>query len=335
MDNQQPTEKKTKRKLNYHRVVPIALGILILIILIIGVVRLIIWNQGQEYIIDESVDVESEPEDLIFFMDPSIYTDNNDDGKLTILALGNDTLAYDKGGINIAEQIAEQTGATVYNCALEGSYMAALQPTVTNIEENPLDAFSFFWISDSIQTGNWDLQYKALPLLPDNIDKKSYTETIDFMKTIDYASVDLLIIYYDGHDYLNRNPIANPTNIYDVTTMEGSFTGCFERYPINYPNMQAMLISPTFCYVTTEDGKLEGCDLADLGHGNLPTCMTTLQTQAQNYGVSYVDNFYGIKINAETADKYLLNDGITPNDEGRIMIAERISGFINARIIKE
>lgn len=335
MENQQPTQKKTKRKLNFHRIIPAVLGILILIIVIIGVVRLIQWNRGQEYIVDESVDVDSEPEDLIFFMDPSIYTDNNDDGEFTILALGNDTLAYDKGGVNIAEQITLQTEATVYNCAFEGSYLASLEPTVTNIEENPLDAFSFFWLSDSIQTGNWDLQRNALSLLPDDIDKEAYTETLAFMESIDFNSVDLLIIYYDGHDYLNQNPIANPTNIYDVTTMEGSFTGAFERYPINYPNMQAMLIAPTFCYATNENGELVGCDLADLGHGNLPTCLTTLQTQAQNYGVSYVDNFYGIKINAETAEQYLMEDGITPNEEGRSMIAERISGFINARLIKE
>lgn len=333
-DNKTGSENK-RRKPNYQRIALAGLGVLILVVIIIGVVQLIKWNRGKEYIIDPNVDISTETEDLIFFMDPSTLSDNNYDGNLTIVMLGNDTLAYDRGDKNIAEMIADKTGATVYNCAFEGSFMAALESTVTEIQNNPQDAFSFFWISDSIQTGNWSLQEKALEYLPDSFDKEAYRETLDLAQSIDYNDVDLLLIYYDGHDYLARNPIANPTDMYDVTTMEGSFTGCFERYPINYPNMQCMLIAPTFCYVIDENGNKEGCDIANLGHGNLPTCLTTLQIQAETYSVSFVDNFYGIKINAETADKFLLADGITPNDEGREMIAERIARIINVRLITE
>lgn len=332
MDHQQPTKKKIRRKPNYQRIIPLFLGVCILLVLIFAGIRLFQWNRGREYIVDPDIDVESEPEDLVYFVDPSLFTDNNDDGRLTILMLGNDTLAYDEDGANIAELIAEKTGATVYNGAFKGSYLAASMPSRPNAEVNPLDAFSFFWVSDSIMSKDWAEQRQALDALPDEYDKEAYKSTLDILESIDYDTVDLLLIYYDGHDYLNANPIANPEDIYDVTTMEGSFTGSFERYPYNYPNMQYILISPTFCYVTDENGQKSGCDLADLGHGNLPTCLTTLQIQAQNYSVSYIDNFYGIKINADTADQYLLEDGITPNKEGRTQIAERISEMINARM---
>ncbi len=335
MSEHEPTPKKTVRKLNYSRIIPLVLGLCILVIAIIGVIRLIQWNRGVEYIVDPDVDVESEPEDLVFFMDPSTLPDSNYDGQLTILALGNDTLAYDKGGINIAERLAAETNATVYNCAFSGSFMATQGYTAEDIEKYPLDAFSFFWISDSIQTGNWKHQEEALENLPEHVDAQAYRETLELAQSIDYNDIDLLIIYYDGHDYLNEHPIANPVNMYDVHTMEGSFTGCFERYPVNYPNMQFMMIAPTFCYVTAENGTKTGCDIANLGHGNLPTCLTTLQIQAENYGVSYVDNFYGISINAETADQYLMDDGITPNEEGREMIVKRIAGFITPRLFNQ
>lgn len=335
MENNEIKSENTKRKPNIQRILLAGLAIAILIIIIIGIAKIAKWNRGKEYIIDPNVDISTETEDLIFFMDPSLLPDNNYDGNLTILMLGNDTLAYDRGDKNIAEMIADKTDATVYNLAFEGSYMAALESTIDNIENNPVDAFSFFWVSNSIQINDWSMQEDALQYLPDTFDKETYQETIDLAKTIDFNNVDLLLIYYDGHDYLARNPIANPTNMYDVTTMEGSFTGSFERYPINYPNMQCMLIAPTFCYVIDEDGTKEGCDIANLGHGNLPTCLTTLQIQAETYSVSFVDNFYGIKINAETADKFLLGDGITPNEEAREMIAERISRIINVRLIQE
>lgn len=334
MENNESTPKKTKRKINFSRVIPAVLGLVILIVIIIGLIQIIRWNRGEEFIADPNINVDTETEDYVLFMDPSTLPDNNYDGELKILMLGNDTLAYDKGGVNIAELIEKETGATVYNCAFKGSYMAAQHEKMDNLEESALDAFGFFWVSNSIQFKEWTMQEEAMQYLPEHIDKEAYAETIELAKTIDYDDIDLLLIYYDGHDYLATNPINNPEDIFDVTTMEGSFTGCFERYPRNYPNMQCMLIAPTFCYATLEDGTREGCDIADLGHGNLPTCLTTLLTQAQNYSVSYLDNYYGININAETADQYLLEDGITPNEEGRRMIAERISSFINARLIK-
>lgn len=330
MENKEPSQEKPIRKLNYQRIALLGLGLVILIVCIWGIARLIKWNQGREYIIDENVDISTETEDLIFFMDPAQQNPDYD-GSFDILILGNDTVAYDRGGINIGELLEEKIDATVYNCAFSGSYMAN-QNSSSKIDENPLDTFSFFWLSNSIQTNNWSMQEKALETLPDTFDKTEYRETLDLLKSIDFNSIDLLLIYYDGHDYLAQNPIANPTDIYDAKTMEGAFTGSYERYPENYPNMQHMLIAPTFCYVIAEDGSKEGCDIANLGHGNLPTCLTTLQIQAEVYSVSFLDNFYGININAETAEQYLLDDGITPNEEGREMIAERIAEYINRRL---
>lgn len=333
MENKVPTPKKKKIKLNYSRVIPAILGIIIIIIAIVGIVKLIQWNRGQEFIIDENINVDSEPEDFVFFMDPSRLEGNNYDGNFDILILGNDTVAYDKGGTNIAELIEEQTDANVYNCAFSGSLMGAKSSTRDEIlTVFPADAFCFFWLSDSIQTNNWQLQEDAIELLSDEYDKEHYIQVLNELKSIDFNKIDLLLIYYDGHDFLEGRPMSSHLSIYEITTIEGGFTGSYERYPINYPYMQHMLIAPTFCYVINEDGTKEGCDIADLGWGNLPTCQTTLQVQAQNYGVSYLDNFYGININAETADQYLMSDGITPNKEGREMIANRISECINARI---
>lgn len=334
MENKKPAQKKTKRKLNYARIVPLVLGVAILTVLIICIVTLVRWNRGQQFIINENVNVDTETEDFILFMDPSKLEGNPYDGNFDILILGNDTVAYDKGGTNIAELIADKTGATVYNGAFPGTYLACETDSYEGMTNNPLDPFSFFWISDSIQANNWDKQQDAIAKLPAGYDQSEFQEILDVLKSIDYQTIDLLLIYYDGHDYLAQNPINNPTNMYDISTMEGSFTGSYERYPFNYPYMQHMLIAPTFCYVTNDDGTKQGCDVADLGHGNLPTCLTTLQIQAQNYSVSYVDNFYGININAETADEYLLEDGITPNEEARIMIADRISEQINNRLSK-
>ena len=147
--------KKTapKRKLNYSRIFHIGLPIVILIIIFICAIQLLRWNRGQEFIIDENVNVDTETEDFVFFMHPSMLEGNEYDGQFDILILGNDTVAYDKGGTNIAEMIEEQTGAKVYNCALKGSFMASETGSLEEVKDSHRDAFCAFWISESIQTG--------------------------------------------------------------------------------------------------------------------------------------------------------------------------------------
>lgn len=332
MQNEEPTQKK---KLNGTQITHIVFGIIMLVIITIGAIQLIRWNKGREFLIDENINVDTETEDYVFYMDPAIYDSENYDGQLDILILGNDTVAYDKDGSSIGDMIAEQTGATVYNCAFEGSYLSSVTNHWTKVlDHNPIDAYSFFWLNNGIFANNFDMQERALDMLPEGYDRQHYEETLNLLKSVDFNSIDLLLIYYDGHDYLAQRPINNPFDMFDVTTMEGSFTGTYERYPTTYPHMQHMFIAPTFCYVTHENGTKEGCDTANLGHGNLPTCLTTLQVQSQNYDVSYLDNYYGININTETGDKYLMADGITPTREGREMIANRISEYISARTNK-
>lgn len=332
MSDHTPTPKK--RKINYGRLIPVILAVLILAMVVFGIIQLARWSKGREFIINENLNLDTEPEDYVFLMDPTLAEDNAYDGSYDILILGNDTAAYDKGGTNIGDIIQEETGANVYNCALTGSFMCTSTEYETILSDNPLDAFSLFWISHGIQINEWSLQESALELLPEEYDKEHYREVLDLLESIDYDSIDLLLIYYDGHDYLAKHPINNPLDMYDVQSIEGNFTGIFERFPHNYPHMQYMFISPTFCYVTHEDGTREGSDTADLGYGNLPTNMTTLQVQSQNYTVSYVDNYCGINITPETADGYLMEDGITPNKTARKMIADRIAGFIAPRMPK-
>lgn len=335
MTEKHPNQNKKRRKLNLHRVIPWTLGLLIFIAILASVIQLLKWNRGKEYVIDPNVDVDTETEDMIFFMDPSMLPENNYDGTLDVVILGNDTLVYQDGSSSIGDLLEEKIDGNVYNCGFKGSYLAAETKTMEAVADNPIDAFGFFWLSNAIMTQDWSMQETALNHLPAEYDKQEYQDTLSLLKSLDFNTIDLLLIYYDGHDYLAKHPMANPNDMYDVMTMEGSFTGSFERYPINLPHMQCIFVAPTFCYVIDENGNKEGCDIANLGHGNLPTCLTTLVIQTNTYEVSYLDNFYGIKINAETADQFLLDDGITPNKEGREMIAERIANCINIRMLKE
>jgi len=96
--------------------------------------------------------------------------------------------------------------------------------------------------------------------------------------------------------------------------------------------MQLVFVAPTYCYEVLEDGTVKGADFPNEYSASLPDTLAYVANASMNYYVSYLDNYYGVKINGETSDEYLLEDGVIPNAAGRKLIADRIAKYINERM---
>lgn len=140
MDEKTPNQPKRRRKPNFQRIIPWALGLLILIAILATILQLAKWNRGKEYIVDPDLVLETETEDMIFFMDPSTLPDNNYDGTLDVVILGNDTLVYDEDGSSIGDLLTEKIDGNVYNCGFKGSFLAAETKNMEGVSTNPIDA---------------------------------------------------------------------------------------------------------------------------------------------------------------------------------------------------
>lgn len=330
------TKKEKKKEKNWLSYIPWIIAGIILLFIIWAIIRIAIWNRGESIEIDPNApDLSTETQDYLFFRNPGLIEGNNYDGKLDVVLLGNDMYLYDKDGQSIAEMLQEDVNGTVYNCALNGSRLCSVNDHWDNeFPENndPMDAFAFFWLSESIQYQDYSLQWQELERLPEHIDREHYRSVLTRLESIDFNTVDLILICYDGHDYLEGYPGAIAEQPYTILSMAGTMGATYEKYGPNYPFMQLMFVTPTFCYAINEDGTKTGADLPNETGHSLPDAVNYVLSMSMDYSVSYLDNYYGININNETADNYLLEDGITPNPEGRRLIADRIIKYINERL---
>lgn len=315
-----------KRKPNYPRIIGWSLGLIILIIFIVIVARLLIWNKGVKLILPDDIVLEAETEDVITLESPDKFREDNNaapsDGMTTILILGNDTYAPDEEGDLFTSTLSMDLGCKVINCAIPGTYQTTLTPDVSA----PIDMFSLAMLKESICNDDFSVQKNAVLSLPEEFDRSRFNEVISTLEDTEFDDIDIFVFAYDGHDFMTGCSDIGET-VTDTTSLQGSVGATMTGFPEAYPGAQFVYVTPNFCYYTKDDGTRIGCDILSFGEekGNLPTMLTFTRLLTDYYPFSYFDLFYGVDINAETADQYLINDDIVPNKEGRQMIADRLS----------
>lgn len=325
-----------KRVPNYGRIIPVALGIIILAVIAVVIIRLQIWNVGKEYIItpEDIANIKLDTSDNITLLPASIIRPEDDDGVPTILIYGNDS--YYEGledGESISDYIKMNIPkAEVINVCFPGSRMVSYNPHELSPEECPEDYFTLFWLTLSTNFNDFSKQREALKYLdPKKYDVKLYGEILDRFEKVNYKDVDIVLICYDGHDYLDGVPgqteEGNDIETYNVATALGTvYTSLYGNQQI-YPTAQYIIISPTFCLA---DG--EPCTLKDTGNGTISSIFAAEKAVPTFIPISFMDLISGVEITENNYNDYLEKDGITPNKKGRQLIAARIAYLLIDRL---
>lgn len=316
------------KKENLFHIIIIAI---ILIVLLVAAIKLFIWNRGTELeanpeTIGENFDVESE--DYVAYLGLNTPEGLGADGKLTVAFLGDDSLGNSKDSKSVPSLIAKSTDADVLNLSFANTQAAS---TIKGYDgKNPLDAFSLFWLANSIAVEDYTRLHEALGDLKaaNAPDTANYEETIKTLESTSFQDVDLMIITHGLYDYLNGNIVTNPEDMNDFTTYSGSLSATIENLAKAYPHMKIILMSPTFCAITDEKtGEVTGSDMLDTGYGTLATYMIAAKNIAVMSGVSYLDNIYGIPISSANYKEYLEENNF-PNQKTREIVADRITQLI-------
>ncbi len=125
-----------------------------------------------------------------------------DDGVTTILTFGNGPFADDRDSEeSLASIIEGMTDAVIYNCAVEGSYLAALSPQIDSANY-PMDAFNFYWLCTLATGGKIDYFYDEVRQVMGDAYPAEGDYVYNTLKTLDYNTVDVIAIMYDASDYL-------------------------------------------------------------------------------------------------------------------------------------
>ena len=191
----------------------------------------------------------------------------------SILVFGNAPFADDRNSSdNLANMIQEKTGATVYNCSVSGSYLAA-ESSELDGQAHPMDIFNFYWLC-SLATGYHDFTdaefRKGMEVLGDSAPAEA-TEVYNTLKSIDLSTVDVVVAMYDGSDYLDGRPMYNDGNATDITQFTGNTEAGIELLHYCYPNLRIIIMSPAYAYGLDENGNYVSSDIQRYGWDVLST----------------------------------------------------------------
>ena len=243
-----------------------------------------------------------------------------DDGKTTIVAFGNAPFSDERTSENsLASLIEKKTGATVINCSVADSYLATNSNTL-QVTEDYMDAYNFYWLSTLAclnNTGAYEtMDIKFGDKLPE--DGKAVYDTIT---SIDWSTVDVITIMYDGSDYLDGRECYDAANLTNIQTTYGNLCAGIELFQETYPYIRIIVMSPTYAYGINEEGEYISSDIQIYNEFPLSTYAGMMERGSYLHNVTYLDNIYGT-VHEDNASEYLI-DNIHLNEQGREAVAER------------
>lgn len=307
--------KRKKRRVNGHAVFFIVFAV----ILVIMIARLLIWNIGKKSDYDPN-DVTDEFDiellDYVQPLDPEALAGREDDGITTVLALGNDPFADDRGESGLAALMEQETGAVIYNCAFPGSTIAMKN---TEFESSyPQDGLSLYLIAAALCNRNFEL----MDAVSQQLNNTATTEALDTLTGLDMEQVDALVIFYDLQDYMGGRIVYDENNKVNFNTVYGALNASVKLFQENYPYIRIFVLAPTYGTFTTEDGITVDADLDDLGNGTLTDYINWMLEVCRVDGVTFIDTYYGA-VNMDNTD--CLTDGFHLNEKGRQRVAQRFA----------
>jgi len=253
---------------------------------------------------------------------------NYEDG-LTIVAFGNAPFADDRDSEdNLVNMIREQTGATVYNCSVSGSYLASQGPYI-DTGDVPMNVYTFYWLCmlacKSDIMSSFDVAKEALGAdVPPEAE-----EVVNTLATLDFNTVDVIVVLYDATDYLLGHQMYSDENPTDIEQFTGNLEAGIEILQNVYPHIRIIVMSPPYAFSDKldENGNYISSDIARYGQDVLSTYVIKEYGSCAIRGVTFVDNLYGT-ITEDNAHKYL-TDNLHLNTAGRRAIADRFVYALN------
>lgn len=245
----------------------------------------------------------------------------------SILFFGNSVFADDRDSEdNVVNMIAEQTGATVYNCSVGKSYLAAGNVDM-KADKSGLDVYNFYFMT----------LYLCLPKMLDYFDWLEANPNADILpetkevrrtlETIDMNTVDTIAILYDASDYLAGHTLSNPEYSMDVTTFAGNLEAGLDMLQKTFPHIRIIVLSPTYAFGLDENGEYVSSDTVFYDKNETPLSNYMLQecVSSISQDVTFLDNIYGTFNEDEAPD--CLIDNLHLNQKGREKVVAR---FIKA-----
>lgn len=225
-----------------------------------------------------------------------------------VVLFGDSVIANDYVGKELDELLSEALGKEVFNAGFGGSYLCNQNSDFYDTCGD--ESLSMEELSMSIVSGSFLAQKTAI----DRASRLDYYEArLDALSKVDFAKTEIIILEHGVNDYAMQIPPEQ---------FEETLRKIIGRFRENYPEMEIVICSPSYCYIV-RDGKDLYCDTYEMGPHTLEEYVNVERKVCAEENIVFVDNYHESLINKESLEVYSL-DGLHLNEEGRALIAGNI-----------
>ena len=218
-----------------------------------------------------------------------------------VVVFGDSIWEAARGEDGISEYIQEETGATVYNCAIGGTTAALVEG------ENSMKNWSSNCFNGMI--------YVARGLVPAERVLGDNPVVLDVIKQVDFAEMDYVIVAYGLNDFFCDVSIY-PKEYSEITNYVGALRNGINKLKENYPHLKIIVVSPTYTKMFEGERTFEIGSYVEAARG-----------VAAEMEVEFLDMFHILGNNAESRMEHL-EDGVHLSEEGRKIYSDAVIHFL-------
>ena len=263
--------------------------------------------------------------DSVSVPNTSSVSDNTVDGthEMQIVFMGDSIMDNDTDQVGVAQLVADNCNAKVYNMAMGGTTAALLPGEPAGFD---------MWNSRSL--------LGVVNAIIGNINPDIFEgyRAGDVLKECDFTKTDYFIIEYGINDFLSQVPISKymegggVRDVDAIRTYAGALDSAVIQLHRAFPDAKIIMIAPHFCQIF--DGKTFVGDSysIDYGYGSMVSYARVCGYVAEQHkedGVIFYNAMEESGIDAYTSDKYMV-DGVHLSEEGARMYADLLIRLIKA-----
>lgn len=228
-----------------------------------------------------------------------------------VVVFGDSLIGMTRDQTSVPAYAAAYTGAKVYNVGFGGCRMSK-HPS------NGYAAFSMWALADAVASGDYATQEAQAPSGSDY-----FASQLDVLKSIDFTSVDAIVIHYGTNDFAANVPLDDSANLLSTDTVCGALRYSIKKILTAFPKIKIFVSPPlyrTWNGVGAETYK-------NTLEKTLPEYDSAMKTVAEEHNLPTIDGYKRLGVNAVNASAYL-SDGTHLNDFGRRQFGELIGGHL-------
>lgn len=234
-----------------------------------------------------------------------------------IVNFGDSIFGNKRPPYDISTYIANETGATVYNCGFGGCRMA----THDYSRRDTWGQFSMFELADAIADDDWTGQDAAIADTTWSERPAYFAETLALLKSIDFSEVDIVTIAYGTNDFTAAVTLDNANDNKDTSTFAGALRYSIETLLTAYPNLRIVCCGQTYRWWDSSGEFVDDSNDHEVGGQLLTQFVAKTEEVAKEYNLQFLNNYY-IGIGKFTRSTFFtLPDTTHPNNVGTKLIA--------------